>query len=245
MKIEKISENQIKCTLTRSDLASRQLRLSEIAYGTEKANGLFRDMMDQANLEFGFDTADLPIMIEAIPVSMDCIILMITKVEDPEEVDTRYPGLTALNELLGEGDTLSGSNEFTDDIFLNLENFLKEPVLAPAAHAVHSTLQKSGTACLLSFDTLEHAILYAHQITDCSLTESSLYKSASDSAGHSNLYYLVLHFSADSSSDYAYASTVALEFGRCETCTSSRLAYIHEHLEPILTGDAVTQLAAL
>ena len=37
MKIEKISDNQIRCTLTRADLAERQLQLSELAYGTEKA----------------------------------------------------------------------------------------------------------------------------------------------------------------------------------------------------------------
>ena len=37
MKIEKISDNQIRCTLTRADLADRQLQLSELAYGTEKA----------------------------------------------------------------------------------------------------------------------------------------------------------------------------------------------------------------
>ena len=45
MKIEKISDNQIRCTLTRADLADRQLQLSELAYGTEKAKSLFRDMM--------------------------------------------------------------------------------------------------------------------------------------------------------------------------------------------------------
>ena len=43
MKIEKVNENQIRCTLTREDLASRELKISELAYGTEKAKSLFRD----------------------------------------------------------------------------------------------------------------------------------------------------------------------------------------------------------
>ena len=90
MKIEKINDNQIKCTLNRSDLASRQIKLSELAYGTEKAKNLFRDMMQQASTEFGFEADDIPLMIEAIPVSGDCIVLVITKVEDPEELDTRF-----------------------------------------------------------------------------------------------------------------------------------------------------------
>ena len=51
MKIEKVNDNQIRCTLTREDLAERQIKLSELAYGTEKAKLLFRDMMQQAAYE--------------------------------------------------------------------------------------------------------------------------------------------------------------------------------------------------
>ena len=90
MKIEKVNENQIRCTLTREDLADRQLKLSELAYGTEKAKMLFRDMMQQAAYECGFEAEDIPLMIEAIPLSADTIILIITKVEYPEELDTRF-----------------------------------------------------------------------------------------------------------------------------------------------------------
>lgn len=90
MKIEKLSENQIRCTLNKSDLASRQLKISELAYGSEKAKELFRDMMQQASYEFGFEAEDIPLMIEAIPVSADCIVLIVTKVDDPEELDTRF-----------------------------------------------------------------------------------------------------------------------------------------------------------
>ena len=90
MKIEKLNENQIRCTLTKEDLAERQIKLSELAYGTEKVKSLFRDMMQQASYEFGFEAEDLPLMIEAIPLSADTIILVITKVEYPEELDTRF-----------------------------------------------------------------------------------------------------------------------------------------------------------
>mgnify|MGYP004679586979 FL=1 len=90
MKIEKINDNQIRCTLTREDLANREIKLSELAYGSEKAKSLFRDMMQQASHDFGFEANNIPLMIEAIPVSADSIILIITKVEDPDELDTRF-----------------------------------------------------------------------------------------------------------------------------------------------------------
>ncbi|MBO5372189.1 MAG: adaptor protein MecA [Lachnospiraceae bacterium] len=90
MKIEKVNDNQIRCTLTRQDLANRHLKLSELAYGTEKARELFHDMMQQANYEFGFEAEDIPLVIEAIPISHESIILIITKVEYPDELDTRF-----------------------------------------------------------------------------------------------------------------------------------------------------------
>ena len=83
MKLERINENQIRCTLTSDDLANREIKLSELAYGTEKAKDLFRDMMQQAQYELGFEADNMPLMIEAIPVSADSIVLIITKVEDP------------------------------------------------------------------------------------------------------------------------------------------------------------------
>ena len=90
MKIEKINENQIRCTLTREDLETHQVNLKELAYGSEKAKKLFRDMMQQAQIQFGFEADNIPLMIEAIPVNLDSIILIITKVEDPDELDTRF-----------------------------------------------------------------------------------------------------------------------------------------------------------
>ena len=72
MKIEKVNDHQIRCTLTKADLADRELKISELAYGTEKAKNLFRDMMQQASYEFGFDADDIPLMIEAIPLNSEC-----------------------------------------------------------------------------------------------------------------------------------------------------------------------------
>ncbi len=98
MKIERISENQIRCTLNKADLAARQLKISELAYGSEKAKALFRDMMKQAAYEVGFESDDIPLMIEAIPISAECIVLIVTKVDDPEELDTRFSKFSPNNE---------------------------------------------------------------------------------------------------------------------------------------------------
>lgn len=97
MKIEKLSDTQIRCTLSKEDLSQRQLHLSELAYGSEKAKELFRDMMQQASIELGFEADNIPLMIEAIPISNDCLVLVVTKVEDPDELDTRFSRFSKIN----------------------------------------------------------------------------------------------------------------------------------------------------
>ena len=134
MKIEKVNDNQIRCTLTREDLAERQIKLSELAYGTEKAKMLFRDMMQQAAYEFGFEADDIPLMIEAIPLSADTIILVITKVEYPEELDTRFSKFSDPDPEDLYDDAIVGGNapisEGADDI---LGLFKKQQELRNAA----------------------------------------------------------------------------------------------------------------
>lgn len=117
MKLERLSENQIRCTLNKADLVDRELLLNELAYGTDKAKQLFRDMMEQASEELGFEVNDIPLMIEAIPVSPDCLILIITKVEDPDELDTRFSRFSKYTDIEIEEDDNEEESEddFEDD----------------------------------------------------------------------------------------------------------------------------------
>ncbi|MBQ8983173.1 MAG: adaptor protein MecA [Lachnospiraceae bacterium] len=115
MKIEKLNENQIRCTLSKSDLAEHHVRLQELAYGTDRAKALFRDMMQKASDDVGFEVGDIPLMIEAIPVNPDCLILIITKVEDPEELDTRFSRFTRNSDYESdEYDDVEDMDEFGD-----------------------------------------------------------------------------------------------------------------------------------
>ena len=66
MKIEKINANQIRCTLTREDLESRDIKLSELAYGNAKARSLFSEMMKQAYQKYGFDDNDVQFIEQTI-----------------------------------------------------------------------------------------------------------------------------------------------------------------------------------
>ena len=134
MKIEKVNDHQIRCTLTKADLADRELKISELAYGTDKAKTLFRDMMQQAAFEFGFEAEDIPLMIEAIPLNSECIVLIITKVEDPEELDTRFSKFApSVHDTDGNPDEASNVvSEGADDVLdlfkrIHESNFIDVP----------------------------------------------------------------------------------------------------------------------
>ena len=50
--------------------------------------------MNKAATELGFETSeDNPLMVEAIPVSKECLILVITRVDNPEDFREHYKKL--------------------------------------------------------------------------------------------------------------------------------------------------------
>lgn len=119
MKIEKISENQIRCTLYKADLIEKELLLDDLVYGEDKAKLLFRDLMQQASEELDFEADNTPLMIEAIPVpSQECLILIITKVNRPEEMDAKFSRFTrAIEAVCDERDERDDYDMDDDDVF--------------------------------------------------------------------------------------------------------------------------------
>ena len=211
MKIEKVNEHQIRCTLTREDLLNRELKISELAYGTEKAKSLFRDMMQQAAYECGFEAEDIPLMIEAIPLNAECIVLIVTKVEDPEELDTRFskfaPSVHDEESFSDETEALMDSFADGADEVLNMLRKMNSSSAdvsapqsgAPASKASASKNNKDAssvkiTSRLFSFSSLRDVTRLARVISTSYQDANSLYED--DSSGR----YLLLLFMEKSSS---------------------------------------------
>ena len=94
MKIEKISDSQIKFTLNQADLTGMNIRLEELAAPTEKTQQMFRDMMEKAMEECDFLVDNSPLMVEAVPVSLDSIMIIVTKMTAKKEGAENYVMLT-------------------------------------------------------------------------------------------------------------------------------------------------------
>ena len=244
MKIEKINDNQIRCTLTSDDLANREIKLSELAYGTEKAKNLFRDMMQQANYEFGFEADNIPLMIEAIPVTPDSIVLIITKVDDPEELDTRFSKFAPDS---GNESDLTPTSQMTgaDDI-IDLFQKLCEAKLKGHINQKETTTTSSeeteprvDLVRLFSFRSLDDVIQAAYALNNFFQGYNSLYKN------QKNLYELVLHKSGCSPEAFNKVCNMLSEYGQSKAFSPAGEAYLIEHGLAIIKDNALQQLANL
>ncbi|MCI8300601.1 MAG: adaptor protein MecA [Lachnospiraceae bacterium] len=263
MKIEKVNENQIRCTLTREDLADRQLKLSELAYGTEKAKMLFRDMMQQAAYECGFEAEDIPLMIEAIPLSADTIILIITKVEYPEELDTRFaqfaPGdpedETRDESSSGENDKVfeaAGADDILD-FFRKIQQEGKQTAgeekkgkdFIPLEKAVRRELEKKEQVLvditkLFVFDELDEVNRLARVLKGFYNGCNVLYKNRLN-----RKYYLVVSKSEHSPEEFNKVCNILAEYAHQEKYSSAIRAYFDEHYDVILKKDALQILSRI
>ena len=258
MKIEKVNEQQIRCTLTREDLATRELKISELAYGTEKAKTLFRDMMRQAAYECGFEAEDIPLMIEAIPLSSECIVLIITKVEDPEELDTRFskfaPSVHEDDDYDEDADDLADVfSEGADEVLNMLRKISSsdmpetpaKPAVSPTAEQAHrNNVQETPAAQpssrLYSFATLHDVTRMSHVAAPSFKGISTLYKDETNGN-----YLLLINSSKQNAAEFNRICNLISEYGRPEKAALSTTAYLEEHYEPLISDNAIEALAQI
>lgn len=257
MKIEKISDNKIRCTLNKNDLASREIKISELAYGTEKAKNLFRDMMQQAAYEFGFETDDLPLMIEAIPMSADSIVLIITKVDDPEELDTRFSKFTPSYEDMEDMEDLDEIDAFphadgADEILELFSDSMEMPedaarlcqnanaFLAEALPDVKNGKPDNPEELtrFYSFQDFKSIETLARILNNVYHGRNSLYK---DEKNHT--YHLVLAKSAHTPQEFNKVLNIASEYGTKEPPSSEKELFFREHYQILIDGSALQILA--
>lgn len=262
MRIEKVNDTQIRCTLTREDLEERQIKMKELTYGTDKARNLFNEMMQQANLEFGFESENIPLLIEAIPLSTESIILIISKVEYPEELDTRYSSFTAgggyadseeePNNTTAEVPKLEGAEE----LLRMLEEKLREMDKSMGNALEDSTEEvtenekskshpkkdsgKGDITKLYILNSLQDAEEVAHVLDGIYEGENELFHNHKDGK-----YYLFMHRSNQSAEEFNKICNLMAEYAKQLKSSNSKEAFFKEHCDSILGEHALQRLVQL
>lgn len=253
MKIERINENSIRCVLTNFDLNARNIKVSELTYGSEKARDLFREMMRRASSEVGFDAEDIPLMVEAIPMPNDSIMLIITKIDDPEELDTRFSKFSPDHEDEDNAWTslAAGLLEGADGLLNLLENpeiMENVPVKSGQGEKAETisqqqeTLQNntSGYMRIYQFETLDLVCAAAKETGRIFTGSSTLYKNPVNEK-----FYLVLKNEGTDELAFSRTCNILSEYAVRQKPDPAAEAYYSEHYEIFVKKNALQALAQL
>ncbi|GFI61782.1 adapter protein MecA 2 [Clostridiales bacterium] len=152
MKIEKISDTQVKFILSEEDLADRNIKLEDLAISSDKTKDLFQDILSKALDECGFSVDDAPLMVEALPVAMDSIMIIVTKLNDNKnEKSTSCSSLPIVSK--------------------DLHRYKRNSI------TIHKTEASDDLDIIIySFEKLDDIIDVCARVLGHSLTDSSVYK---------------------------------------------------------------------
>lgn len=221
MKIEKVSDTQIRVTLDHADLKNRNIKIGELAYGSTKAQALFRDMMTKAFEDFGFEAENVPLMIEAVPLSTDSIMIVVTKVEDPSQIDQKL-------DAIGERPTHRTFKEPAADLLADLELM--------GATSGSSSHKETSTSLMYCFNTLDDVCLTAHHIQPVYFGNNSLFK-------YNDKYFLILQANKNISMKQNVLASMLDEFGQRGASSDLNEMFLLEHGKAIIKSNAIDVLA--
>lgn len=227
MKLERVNDNQIRCMLTAADLENRKLNLGEMAYCTESANRLFRELVEQACDELDFDVDGHPLMVEAIPISNECLMLLITRVEDPEELDSRFARFTEPAEDIDE-------ETYTQSAF-----FKGCPQTAFSPEQIPDPVADDSSVRVFSFRSIDEIGSFCVSLPDGLRLGSSLFKNPV-----SNAFLLVLSDTGQTQ-DFRCACTAACEYGITLKTAADPLPFFREHYTLLIKEDAIPVMRSI
>lgn len=251
MKIEKINDSQIRCILSKSELEKRDLKLSEISYGNAKVKKLFQDMMQLAYVQCGFEADNIPLAIEVTPFR-DYAAITVTKVEDPDELNTRYsrfaPGVDSQGGLLSELDKFfraltAGAPMPDDERALPFMDPMDDEENEQGGMTIGNLSLQDCKNRYFYFDTQEELLTMAASVLSSCVPKSTLYK-RKQTEEHSNY---ILEVDADSlpKEKYEELCTFVSEYGSLAPSVETFPYYLTEHFEILIKDDAIGFLKSL
>ncbi len=118
MKIEKISDTQIKFLISKKELKERNIKPADLGTDSEKTMAFLREIMQTAFDEYKFDSDNMPVIVEAIHTSGNEIALVVTKLDNPLEAAAKLnilPKLVELEKAILQTAIMSTIDELTYD----------------------------------------------------------------------------------------------------------------------------------
>ena len=246
MKVERISDNQIKFEFMAQDLAERDINITDIVNpSASKTHGLFREITGLLQSEYDFATIGTPLVFEAT-MSHDTLIVVVTKMGNNHGFNENYdlPGFQNLvsnfmSQLENNGYNTDGLDLLSASMQThgNLPNKPAPCKGQPGGNAkprVHKKRPESGYAvyAFADFDMLAAA---ASRIPESYKGRSHVYKLR-------DKYQLILqNIGTGDYSAKKFAAQLS-EFGQRQPTSQITYNQLMEHGEVIIAEEAISKL---
>ncbi len=244
MKIEKLSDTQLRFTLWKNDLDEADVKISDLAGARSgKADELLRNIMQRAREELDFDVEGASIMVEAMQVDQECIVFLVTKVDGEEQLDPKYEYVKKLQEAIKtDPDSL---REKFGDVFVdrtrgNEEKYVENGSQKEQGSGSEPEKRKIPSYVLYSFSDLENVIKVAKMTSTFYDSDNSLYKTPDE-----NKYYLMVTRNRNSEDEFNVAVKCLREFGVVCTINYGTKFFVEEHYDCIIKDNALQMLSEM
>ena len=214
MTVERVSDSQLKFVFRTSDLAERNIVLSELSFASDKTQQLFQEVLAHVQYESGFISGNTPLMLEASRVGVDSLVVLVTKVGQE-----------------GFG--------FKDEIPINLVpaarqkcrfKRLKELLLSASS-------PQEDSYSVFSFDDIEIMSVAATRLPSSFAGKSHAYKM------EGRVYLVFVNASANKDTTGELES-VLFDFGKKHISSALSHQYLVERAEVLIANGAVEKLRA-
>lgn len=243
MKIEKINENSISLTINKEDLIARNLDIKDLSYGSEKAKILLNELIVEANKEVGFK-ADAPLSVEVVPFKEGNIKLIITKLYNMDELDSRFSRFTPYK----PEDLSMNIMKALEATFDKFEEALKSQQYK-GVNEVNTgnkleIKHENEVVCIFEFEDIDKAS------DGCSNVKYYDYVSVFYKDEKNKKFYLVLSTSGEIEkeklTEFNKVCNMLAEYGnRVQGGLGMNQAYYEEHYKVIIKENAVKKLATI
>ena len=213
MKIERINDNQFRCTMSMGELLQRHISIKMLRTDSQDARRLVREMIERSADEVGFEPNDFPVMVEAVRNPEGDFVFTVTKINSPEELPPQFqPQMDFLRTLQGIAQMIKSHQD-------------QERIRQPLPLAV------------FSFPLSEDITLSPRLKEVPKGIKSSLYRSKEQGQ-----YFLVISATAKHLEAFQRVFMLMIEYGRQIPSTTASQAYYAEHAETVYASHALEKL---
>lgn len=213
MKIERLNDNQFRCTMTMGELMQRHISIKKLRSDSLDARRLVREMIERSADEVGFEPNDFPVMVEAVRNPDGDFVFTVTKINSPEELPPQFqPQMEFIRTLQGIAQMIKTRAE-------------QEQIRQPLPLAVFSFPLNDGVTLSPRLKEVPYGI------------KSSLYKSEEQGQ-----YFLIISSTAKYLEAFQRVYILMIEYGRQIPSTTASQAYYAEHAETVYAARALEKL---